>query len=388
MGGAASPGRLVSARAAVQHARIKARRVRSVSRKWNFSAGPATLPAAVLEQARAELLDWRGEGVSVMEVSHRGAAFARLAAELEADLRRLLQLPPAWRVLLLHGGATQHFAQIPLNFARPGERVDYVVTGHWSIKAMQAAAPFARVHELASNAAGGHRDLPSLPRPAAGAAYVHIVENETIHGVEFPAPPDCGAVPLIADLSSSILSRPLDLERYALVYAGAQKNIGPSGLVLMLVHEALLERPKRELPEIFDYAAIARRHSLLNTPNTWAWHIAALVCRWLLAQGGVAEMERRSRARAALLYAAIDDSGDFYRNTVAPAARSRMNVPFSLPDAELEERFLAQAAGAGLVGLKGHRSLGGMRASLYNAMPLEGVRVLTDFMREFARRHG
>jgi phosphoserine aminotransferase len=359
-----------------------------VSRAYNFSAGPAALPEEVLRQAREELLEWNGVRASVMEVSHRGKAFVELAHQAEADLRALLAIPTGYRVLFLQGGATQQFAQIPMNFARGGS-ADYVLTGDWGEKAAREAGAVATVRIAASSAETGYDRVP----PRAGwdldpaAAYIHVTPNETIRGVEFTDIPDVGDVPLVADVSSTILSRPLDVSRFALLYAGAQKNIGPSGLVVVIVREELLARCPPELPKIFSYAAHAAQDSMLNTPNTWGWYLAGLVFQWLRRNGGVAAMAERNRAKAELLYGAIDASG-FYRNPVQPDARSRMNVPFILPDAALDPLFLAESEAAGLLALKGHRAVGGMRASIYNAMPLEGVQALVDFMRDFARRHG
>ena len=359
-----------------------------MSRAYNFSAGPAALPEDVLRQAQAELLEWDGARASVMEVSHRGKAFVELARRAEADLRELLAIPASHRVLFLQGGATQQFAQIPMNLARGGS-ADYVLTGDWGEKAAREAGAVTQVRIAASSAGTGY---DRVPPPAAwnldpAAAYVHVTPNETIRGVEFTDIPDVGDVPLVADVSSTILSRPLDVSRFALLYAGAQKNIGPSGLVVVIVREDLLARCPPELPKIFSYAAHAAQDSMLNTPNTWAWYLAGLVFQWLRRNGGLAAMAERNRAKADLLYGAIDASG-FYRNPVQPAARSRMNVPFVLPDAALDPLFLAESEAAGLLALKGHRAVGGMRASLYNAMPLEGVQALVDFMRDFARRHG
>ena len=364
------------------------RQERVLNRGYNFSAGPAALPEEVLRQAQAEMLEWDGAHASVMEISHRGKAFVALAEASERDLRDLLAIPPDYKVLFLQGGATQHFAQIPLNFAR-GRRVDYVLTGDWSEKAAKEARAYADVRIAASSAATNYDRIP--PRDAwdldPQSAYVHIAVNETIRGVEFHQVPDTGAVPLVGDISSTILSRPLDVSRYALLYAGAQKNMGPSGLVVMIVREDLLARCPPDLPKIFNYAEHAAQGSMLNTPNTWGWYIAGLVFKWVKRQGGVAGMAARNRAKAELLYGCIDASG-FYRNPVDVAARSWMNVPFTLPREDLDALFLEESEAAGLLALKGHRAVGGMRASIYNAMPIEGVQALVDFMREFERRHG
>jgi phosphoserine aminotransferase len=362
---------------------------RAMSRAYNFAAGPAAVPEPVLRQAQAELPEWDGARASVMEISHRGKLFIELAAESERDLRTLMAIPPHYKVLFLQGGATQHFAQIPMNLAAGGRAADYVVTGHWSEKAVREAAAVTRVNRAATGAAGNFRALP--PRPDwkldATAAYVHYTPNETIHGVEFADVPDVGAVPLVADMSSSILSQPLDVTRFGLIYAGAQKNIGAAGLVVMIVREDLLGRSPQTLPKIFSYAEHAAQGSLLNTPNTFGWYLAGLVFKWLLGEGGLEVIGARNRAKADLLYRCIDESG-FYRNPVEQGARSRMNVPFTLPREELNAPFLAEAEAAGLLALKGHKAVGGMRASIYNAMPLEGVQALVDFMRDFARRHG
>lgn len=361
-----------------------------MSRVWNFSAGPAALPQAVLEQAQQELLDWNGSGASVMEQSHRGKRFIAMAEQAEADLRELLAVPDDYAVLFLQGGATQHFAQIPMNLAGPGDRADYILSGHWSEKAASEAAPYLQVNVAASSKADGYLHLPARESWSLdpGAAYVHYTPNETIHGVEFHDVPEVGEVPLVADLSSNILSGPLDVRRFGLIYAGAQKNIGPSGLVVMIVRRDLLARPGRPMAKIFRYAEHAAAGSMLNTPNTFGWYLAGLTFRWLKAQGGLAAMGERNRAKAALLYDTIDGSGGFYANPVEPASRSRMNVPFTLHDGRLDSAFLAESEAAGLLALKGHKALGGMRASLYNAVPLEAVQALAGFMRDFAKRHG
>ena len=359
-------------------------------RAYNFSAGPATLPDAVLEQARDELLDWRGVGASIVELSHRGSEFMGVAAEAEADLRRLLAIPDDYAVLFMAGGATTAQALVPLNFAAPGQAADYVVSGHWGKTAVKQARPYVDARIAASSEADGFRDLP--PRASwtlsDGAAYVHITANETIHGVEFRGAPDVGGVPLVADFSSSIASEPIDVSRYGVIYAGAQKNLGPVGVTVVIVRRDLLEREGQPRADIFDYRSHVKGESMLNTPPTWNWYLAGLVFKWMLAEGGTAEFARRNARKAALLYDTIDGSGGFYRNEVASAARSRMNVPFFLRDPALDKPFLAESSAAGLLALKGHRALGGMRASIYNAMPEAGVQALADFMRDFARRHG
>ncbi|HEX5305210.1 MAG TPA: 3-phosphoserine/phosphohydroxythreonine transaminase [Dyella sp.] len=361
-----------------------------MSRVWNFSAGPAALPRQVLEQAQRELLDWNGSGMSVMEQSHRGKPFIAMAAQAEADLRELMAIPADYAVLFLQGGATQHFAQIPMNLAGPDDCADYIVSGHWGEKAVREAAPYLRVNVAASSEADGFRRLPSRDSwvldPAA--SYVHYTPNETIHGVEFHDVPEVGDVPLVADMSSNILSAPVDVSRFGLIYAGAQKNIGPSGLVVMIIRRDLLERTGRPIAKVLRYAEQAAHDSMLNTPNTWGWYLAGLTFQWLKAQGGVAAMAERNRAKAELLYRAIDDSGGFYANPIEPAARSRMNVPFTLKDGALDSAFFKESEAAGLLALKGHKAVGGMRASLYNAVPLEAVQALVAFMADFAHRHG
>lgn len=361
-----------------------------MSRAWNFSAGPAAMPEDVLKRAQQDLLEWNGARASVMEVSHRGNAFMEMAARIDVDLRELLDVPSNYKVLFLQGGATQHFAQVPMNIAADGQRADYIVNGHWGEKAASEATLYATPHLAATSKDNGYRSIPDRaswdldPK----AAYVHVTTNETIHGVEMRDIPDVGDVPLVADMSSDILSHPLDVSKVGLIYAGAQKNIGPSGLVVMIVREDLLQRQPRPLPRIFRYAEYAAAGSMLNTPNTWGWYLAGLTFQWLKEQGGLAEMGRRNQAKAESLYQAIDGSGGYYSNRVEPAARSRMNVIFNLHDAALEPVFVAEAADAGLLALKGHRALGGIRASIYNAVPIEGVCVLCDFMAGFQRRHG
>jgi len=359
-----------------------------MSRVFNFSAGPAALPVEVLEQLRDEMLEWRGEGMSVMEMSHRGKAFVGIADQAEADLRELLAVPANYKVLFLQGGATAQFAAIPMNLARPDSVADYVNTGAWSKKAIGEAKRFCKVH-VAADAGGKYSTVPARAdwTLTPGAAYVHYTPNETIGGVEFHEIPDVGDVPLVADMSSTILSRPLDVSRFGVIYAGAQKNIGPAGLVVVIVREDLLGHARADLPTVFDWKAMAADGSMLNTPATYSWYVAGAVFQWIKRQGGLAAMERHNRAKAEKLYGAIDGSG-FYRNPVALDARSWMNVPFTLPSDELDKPFLEGAKAAGLVALAGHRSVGGMRASIYNAMPMAGVEALVQYMVEFQRRHG
>ena len=366
-------------------------------RAYNFSPGPAMLPESVLREARDTMLEYGDAGASIAEISHRGPEFMEIAARAEADLRTLLAIPDDYAVLFLPGGATTQQALLPLNFARPGQRADYVLTGHWGATATRQAAPYVDLNIAASGEAGGWRGIPPVEawRLSEDAAYVHVTANETIHGVEFrPAAPgghafpDTGDVPLFADFSSSIASEPIDVSRFGAIYAGAQKNLGPVGIAVVIVRRDLLERAGQPRADIFDYRRHLAADSMLNTPPTWNWYVAGLTFRWMLDEGGVEAFARRSEAKAALLYSAIDGSGGWYRNEVDPAVRSRMNVPFFLPDPALDAAFLDGAREAGLVGLKGHRVLGGMRASLYNPMPLEGVQALVEHMREFQRRHG
>ena len=374
-----------------------------MSRVWNFSAGPAALPPEVLEQVQDELLNWHGAGMGVMEMSHRGKEFGEILAQTQADLRELLGIPSNYKVLFLQGGATQLFAQIPLNLAA-GRSADYLVTGSWSKKAVQEAqrvAPIAGAVRVAGSTAvkGAPADgFTRLLRDEEidldpNAAFLHLCTNETIYGVEVQD--DCaalaaraGEVPLVADMSSHILSRPVEVSRYGMIYAGAQKNIGPAGVVLAIVREDLLGQAVTTIPSVLDFAVMAENDSMLNTPPTFGIYIAGLVFQWLKRTGGVAAMEQANIAKAKLLYSAIDGSNGFYVNSVDPACRSRMNVPFVLADAALDAPFLAEAKAAGLVNLKGHKSVGGMRASIYNAIPLDGVRALTSFMADFAQRHG
>ncbi|HPG94183.1 MAG TPA: 3-phosphoserine/phosphohydroxythreonine transaminase [Dokdonella sp.] len=360
-----------------------------MTRGYNFSAGPAALPEEVLIQARDEMLEWGRARASVMEISHRGRDFMDLAAESERDLRQLMSIPSGYQVLFLQGGATQHFAQIPMNLARIDQVADYIVTGAWGEKAVREAKPYVQPRIAASSLDSHYTRIPPRadwdldPR----AAYVHYTPNETIHGVEFQSVPEVAGIPLIADMSSDILSRPLEVSRFGLIYAGAQKNIGASGLVILIVRDDLLERCTGNIAGIFNYAEHAANHSLFNTPNTYGWYLASLVFKWLKRQGGVVAMGERNRVKAERLYSAIDSSG-FYANPVSADARSWMNVPFFLPRAELDRLFLEEADAADLLGLKGHKLLGGMRASIYNATSLAAVDVLIDFMGDFARRRG
>jgi phosphoserine aminotransferase len=358
-------------------------------RKFNFSPGPAVLPEEILRQAQDEMLDWHGSGMSVMEMSHRGKEFMSIAAAAEADLRELLAIPPGYKVLFMQGGATSQFAMVPMNLLRGKTAADYIHTGEWAKKAIGEAKKFCSVNTAAS---GEDRKFTYAPPKSSWklspqAAYVHYTGNETIGGVEFHWIPDTGVVPLVCDLSSSLLSRPLDVSRFGLIYAGAQKNIGPAGLTIVIVREDLIGHAPASTPSMFDYKIQADNQSMYNTPPTYALYVAGLVFQWLKRNGGLSAMEKVNIAKAKLIYDVLDAS-QFYASPVAKQDRSRMNVPFTLSDASLDEAFLQQAKQRGLLQLKGHRSVGGMRASIYNAMPLEGVRALVDFMQEFERTHG
>lgn len=358
-------------------------------RAFNFSPGPAALPLEVLEKIRDDIPDWSGSGMSVMEVSHRGKAFMEVAQKAESDLRELMSIPDDYSVLFMQGGATLQFAMVPLNLAQPGDTADYVQTGSWSVKAVAEASRFCRVNLAADSRDSNFCLIPPQDawRRTGGAAYLHYTPNETIAGVEFHFVPDVGDVPLVADMSSTILSRPVDVNRFGVIYAGAQKNIGPAGMTLVIVRNDLLERRRDDAPTLLTYKAFADSGSMTNTPPTFAWYAAGLVFEHLKARGGLAVMAEINERKAAKLYAAIDAS-DFYDNPVRADCRSWMNVPFVLRDPGLDQTFLDQAERAGLKNLKGHRSVGGMRASLYNAMPEAGVDALIDFMQEFERSHG
>lgn len=360
-----------------------------MSRVYNFSAGPAVLPEPVLQQAAEEMLDWHGSGMSVMEMSHRGKEFASIHGEAQTRLRQLLDVPPNYQVLFMQGGGIAENAIVPMNLLRGKTKADYVCTGAWSKKSIAEARKFAAVNVAASSEASGFSHIPKRAtwQLDPDAAYVHICSNETIGGLEYQIAPDVGQVPLVADMSSSILSRPVDVARYGLIYAGAQKNIGPAGLTLVIVRDDLLGKALPCTPSAFDYRLQAEHGSMLNTPPTYAIYIAGLVFEWIEAQGGLAGMATRNRTKAALLYDTLDASA-FYLTHVVREDRSLMNVPFRLRDASLDDAFLAGAHARGMVQLKGHSSIGGMRASTYNAMPLAGVQALVAYMKEFESQHG
>jgi phosphoserine aminotransferase len=359
-------------------------------RVFNFSAGPAALPQEVLEKAQGEMLDWHDSGMSVMEMSHRGKEFMSIAGKAEADLREVMAIPDNYKVLFLQGGASSQFAMVPLNLLRGKSSADYYRTGSWSKKAIAEAKRYCDVNVVADTETDGK--FTSVPDEGsvsfnADAAYVHYTPNETIEGVEFPYVPDTGDVPLVADMSSTILSRQIDVSKFAVIYAGAQKNIGPAGLTIVIVRDDLIGHAKEGTPAMFDWAIHAKSDSMYNTPATYGWYLAGLVFAWLKEKGGLSGMAEINERKASKLYAAIDAS-DFYANPVDKNCRSWMNVPFTLSNADLDADFLGGAKEAGLVTLKGHRSVGGMRASIYNAMPEEGVDALIGFMADFEKLHG
>jgi len=360
-----------------------------MARTFNFSAGPAVLPEEVLLQAQEEMLDWHGSGMSVMEMSHRGKEFVSIAEQAEADLRELMAVPDNYKVLFLQGGASSQFAMVPLNLMRGNPTADYINTGAWSKKAIAEAKKFCEVNIAGSAEESSFTTVPSQEELDLNpnAAYLHFTPNETIGGVEFPYLPEAGDVPLIADMSSNILSRPVDVSKYGIIYAGAQKNIGPAGLTVAIVREDLIGEAVPGTPAMFDYKILSDADSMYNTPPTYAWYLAGLVFKMLLRKGGLAAMAETNQRKAKALYDAIDGSS-FYANPVDVNCRSLMNVPFTLANADLDATFLAEAKEVGLVTLKGHRSVGGMRASIYNAMPEEGVQALIDFMADFEKRNG
>ncbi len=360
-----------------------------MARVFNFSAGPAMLPEAVLKQAQEEMLDWQGSGMCVAEMSHRGKEFMSIAEQAETDLRELMGIPSNYKVLFLQGGASSQFAMIPMNLLRGKNNADYINTGAWSKKAISEAKRYCSVNVAGSSEASNFTGVPAQAdlKLNADAAYVHYTPNETIGGVEFPYIPETGDVPLVADMSSNILSRPIDVSKFGLIYAGAQKNIGPAGLAVVIVREDLIGQVIDGTPSMFDYQIHAENDSMYNTPPTYTWYLAGLAFAWLKNNGGLTAMAEINQRKAAKLYAAIDGS-DFYANPVDPECRSWMNVPFTLANADLDSVFLKEAAEIGLTTLKGHRSVGGMRASIYNAMPEAGVDALVKFMADFEKRHG
>jgi phosphoserine aminotransferase len=358
-------------------------------RIFNFSAGPAVIPEPVLAEAQRDMLSLPGVGMSVMEISHRSKTFDEIIQGADHGLRELLNIPKDYTVLFLQGGASLQFAMVPMNFLSLDGSADYVVTGSWGKKAVKEAQKFGNVSFAANTADGGFTRVPGQDELQldSSAAYVHITSNETIEGVEFKREPEVGEVPLICDASSDILSRPIPVEKYGLIYAGAQKNMGPSGVTMVIMREDLLPRVRDGLATMLDYRTHAKEKSLYNTPNTWGIYIINLVCKWLKEKGGLEAMQQENEAKAKLIYDAIDQ-GEFYRGHADSDSRSMMNVTFRLPSEDLEKKFASEATAAGMDGLKGHRSVGGVRASIYNAFPLAGCEALVEFMREFERKNG
>jgi phosphoserine aminotransferase len=361
-----------------------------MTRVFNFSAGPAALPEPVLRRAAEEMLDWHGSGMSVMEMSHRGKEFISIAEQAESLLRELLAVPANYKVLFMQGGAIGENAIVPMNLLRDKTSIDFIDTGEWSKKSIKEAKKYATVNVAASSAASGYDRVPERAgwKLDANAAYVHICSNETIGGVEYHFTPDVGSVPLVADMSSDILSRPIDVSKYGLIYGGAQKNIGPAGLTIVIVRDDLIGQSMPICPSAFDFKTVAENESMYNTPPTYAIYIAGLVFQWLKEQGGLPKMAERNRQKAALLYDFLDAGSGFYLSPVQRDSRSLMNVPFKLKHEALDAEFLKGAESRGMLQLKGHRSVGGMRASIYNAMPVEGVKALVSYMKEFESSHG
>ena len=359
-------------------------------RIYNFSAGPAVLPVEVLEKAQSEMLSLGGIGMSVMEISHRSKHFEMILENALGGVRELLKVPENYKILFLQGGASLQFSMIPLNFLGANETADYVVTGAWGEKAVKEAKRCGNVKTIFSSADSGFKSTPAPDELnfSENANYVHYTSNETIEGVEFKYDLDGRGVPVVCDASSNILSKPIDIEKYALIYAGAQKNIGPSGVTLVIIRDDLLERVPANQHSMLDYRAIAENNSMSNTPNTWGIYIINLVCEHLKKHGGLAAMEKKNEEKARILYGAIDRSDGFYRGHAEKHARSLMNVTFRLPSAELEKQFTTEATARDLDGLEGHRSVGGIRASIYNAFPREGVEALIEFMKDFAQKNG
>jgi phosphoserine aminotransferase len=359
-------------------------------RIYNFSAGPATLPLPVLEQAKEEMLSLHGIGMSVMEISHRSKHFQAVIDSAIDGLRGLLGVPDDYEILFLQGGATLQFSMVPMNFLPSSGAADYVITGAWGVKALKEAKRCGQVNVIHSTEDEGFRSAPAQDKLkfTADAAYVHYTSNETIEGVEFKYDLEAGGTPVVCDASSNIISKPIDVSKYSLIYAGAQKNIGPSGVTVVIISKEMLDKVPDNQHTLLDYRAIASKGSMLNTPNTWGIYLIDLVCKWVAENGGLDAMERRNKEKAAVLYDAIDASDGFYKGHAERGSRSMMNVTFNLPDEDLEKRFAEEATARGLDGLKGHRSVGGIRASIYNAFPKEGVEALVDFMKEFSEREG
>ncbi|MDP3510148.1 MAG: 3-phosphoserine/phosphohydroxythreonine transaminase [Candidatus Melainabacteria bacterium] len=364
----------------------------ALSRPFNFGAGPGALPEEVLQTAKEEMLDWHGSGMSIMEVSHRGKEFGQIAEQSQADLRDLLDIPSNYKILFLQGGATSQFSMVPFNLLRGSNKADYVNTGFWSERAIVEANKYCQVNVVASGEASKFTTIPHEHswQLSKESAYLHYTANETIHGVEFHYTPqslNTKEIPLVTDMSSNMLSRPIDVSKFGLIYAGAQKNIGPAGLTIVIVRDDLIGQVDSKAPALFDYENLTKNDSMANTPPTYSWYMAGLVLKWLKKNGGLTAMSATNKKKAELLYSTIDQS-DFYSNNVAPECRSLMNVPFILKDAALDKTFLDEAKKANLLGLAGHRAVGGMRASLYNAVTFEAVQALTTFMVDFSKRHG
>ena len=359
----------------------------ALTKTFNFAAGPGVMPATVLAEAQHELLDWHGSGLSILEMPFTGDAFKGVLRQARDDLRALLHIPDNYHILFMHGGASAQFSLVPLNLLGKANRADYVETGYWSGKSMREASRYCKVKIAASSKSTGFDRMPEVLRPDPGAAYCHITSNETANGVQFHNIPESGDLPLVADMTSDFLSRPLDVSRYGLIYAGAQKNIGPAGLAIVIVRDDLLGRAHSATPVVFNYQAQAEADSMLNTPITFAFYLAGLVFRWIASMGGLETMALNSERRSAQLYTAIEGSDGFYRCPVQPAHRSHMNVCFTLADTALTPLFLSTAATEGLLNLKGHPMAGGIRASLYNAMSDVGVVALTAFMQNFVKEH-
>ncbi|MBC9783229.1 3-phosphoserine/phosphohydroxythreonine transaminase [Heliobacterium chlorum] len=359
-------------------------------RVFNFNAGPATLPLPVLEEAQREMLNYRGSGMSVMEMSHRSKEYEAINNEAEANMKELLGLGDNYRVLFLQGGASTQFAMVPMNFLQAGQRADYILTGSWSEKAQKEAAKLGQTHIAATTQEGNYKRIPSLEeiQLSEAPAYVHITSNNTIFGTQWQSFPDFGDIPLVADMSSDILCKLFDANKFALIYAGAQKNLGPSGVTVVVIRQDMIEKAATNIPTMLRYDIHAKNNSLYNTPPSYSVYMVNLVLKWLKAQGGLAAMEQRNLEKAALIYDVIDNSNGFYTGHADKDSRSTMNITFRLPNEDLEKTFASEATKQGMIGLKGHRSVGGMRASTYNAMSREGCQALSDFMKEFMRKNG
>lgn len=361
-----------------------------MSEVCNFNAGPAMLPRAVLQRVQSELIDYHGKGMSIMEMSHRSKEYEAVNANAEATFKRLLGIDKDYRVLFVQGGASTQFAMVPMNFLPAGATADYLITGLWAEKAFEEAALLGKPTQAASTKEGGYRRMPTNEelRLTPNAAFVHYTTNETVQGTQFHAIPEVGDRPLVADMSSDIFSRPFDASKFSLIYAGAQKNLGPSGVTVVLLRESWLEKANKGVPTMLRYATHVKNNSLYNTPPSFGVYVLSLVLEWIEKAGGLPAMAERNNAKAKTIYDAIDGSGGYYRGHAEPGARSIMNITFRLPSEDLEKKFVAEAQAAKMVGLAGHRSVGGLRASIYNAIPLEACQTLTAFMKEFAKRNG